>query len=225
MARLNPEFEYANLAIRGRKLRPILAEQLAPALVMKPDLVTIYAGANDVLRPSVDIDGLLADLDAAIGMIRGAGAQVVMFTAFDPGYSKVFGMMRGRFAIYSEYVREISEKHDTSLVDFWRLREYRDARLWDRDRMHMSSAGPQRQALAVSEPPGIELSPERLELDLLPELTAAQLRQANLSWASQYAGPWVKRRLTGVSSGDNLSPRWPTMHHPESSSSVDFART
>lgn len=215
MARSNPEFTYANLAIRGRKLRPILAEQLAPALVMKPDLVSIYAGANDVLRPSVDIDSLMDDLEAGIAMIRGAGAHVVMFTAFDPGYSKIFGMMRGRFAIYSEYVREIAEKYETSLVDFWRMREYRDSRMWDQDRMHMSAAGHQRMAMAVLDTLGIDHKLERLELAELPQLTAAEIRKANFNWASAYAGPWVKRRLTGVSSGDNLSPRWPSLERPD----------
>ncbi len=39
----NPDFRYANLAIRGRLLGPIIDEQLEPALALKPDLVTIYA--------------------------------------------------------------------------------------------------------------------------------------------------------------------------------------
>src|SRR5690554_4294411 len=93
MAQQQPDFQYANLAIRGRKLRPILSEQLAPTLAMAPDLVTIYAGANDVLRPKVDIDGLMVDLDHAIGMLVGAGAHVVTFTAYDPGRSSVWGAM------------------------------------------------------------------------------------------------------------------------------------
>ena len=36
------DFTYANLAIRGRQLLPILADQIEPALEMKPDLVSIY---------------------------------------------------------------------------------------------------------------------------------------------------------------------------------------
>ncbi len=42
----NPDFRYANLAIRGRLLGPIIDEQLEPALALKPDLVTIYAGGT-----------------------------------------------------------------------------------------------------------------------------------------------------------------------------------
>src|SRR6478672_6230134 len=34
-------FGYANLAIRGRLLGPILAEQFGPALALRPELLTI----------------------------------------------------------------------------------------------------------------------------------------------------------------------------------------
>jgi hypothetical protein len=50
-----------------------------------------------------------------------------------------------------------------------------------------------------------------LPLDDRPVLSAADRRAANLEWARTHAGPWVKRRLTGTSSGDGLSPRWPTL--------------
>ena len=47
------DFRYANLAIRGRKMAAILAEQVEPALALHPDLVSVYAGGNDILRPRV----------------------------------------------------------------------------------------------------------------------------------------------------------------------------
>ena len=125
LATQTDDFGYANLAIRGRKLQAVLAEQIQPALALEPDLVTIYAGANDIMRPSVDIDGLVAGYDAALGQVVSAGAHLVMFTAFDPGGFPVFGTMRGRFAVYNEFVREVAEHHGATLVDFWRMREYR----------------------------------------------------------------------------------------------------
>ena len=51
LATLDPDVRYANLAIRGRKLGQIRAEQLAPALAMAPDLASVIGGINDVLRP------------------------------------------------------------------------------------------------------------------------------------------------------------------------------
>jgi lysophospholipase L1-like esterase len=207
----NDDFAYANLAIRGRKLLPIVADQIDPAIAMGPDLVTIYAGANDVLRPRVDIDALMAAYDVAIGRLTDTGARVVTFTAYDPGDAPVFGALRGRFAIYNELVREIAERHGATLVDFWRLRDYRDDRLWDIDRMHMSSAGHQRMAIAVLDALGIEHDLQPLPLADRPVLTPRERRAANLEWARAHAAPWVKRRLTGTSSGDSLSPRWPAL--------------
>ncbi len=150
------DFGYANLAIRGRKLPAILAEQLRPALALQPDLVSIYAGGNDILRPTVDIDSLLALYAAAVGRLRESGAHVVLFTGFDLGFAPLFRHLRGRVAVYNEQVREIADDHEATLVDFWRFREYRDARLWDADRMHMSTAGHQRMAVAVLDALGID---------------------------------------------------------------------
>ncbi|AXT86690.1 SGNH hydrolase [Aeromicrobium sp. A1-2] len=205
------DFAYANLAIRGRKLLQILAEQIEPTLEMQPDLVSIYAGANDVLRPRVDIDRLVEAYDVALGRLTSAGARVVVFTAYDPGGSPVFGALRGRFAIYNELVREVAERHDATLIDFWRLRDYRDDRMWDVDRMHMSSAGHQRMAIAVLDALGIPHDLALPDLGTRQTLTAGERRSANVEWAKAHAAPWVKRRLTGTSSGDSLSARWPDL--------------
>ena len=206
-----PDFGYANLAIRGRKMTAILAEQLEPALDLHPDLVTIYAGGNDLLRPKVDIDALVRHYDEAIARLRETGARVLLFTAFDLGFAPVFRHLRGRVATYNELVREIADVRGATLVDFWRLREYRDERLWDVDRLHMSSAGHQRMAIEVLDTLGVEHDLEPIDLAPLPEMDRRQRRNADLAWARAHAGPWVRRRLRGTSSGDGLAVRRPTL--------------
>ncbi len=204
-------FKYANLAIRGRKLLPILAEQIEPALAMKPDLVSIYAGANDVLRPRIDLDMLVEEYDQALGRLADAGAHLVVFTAYDPGRVPVFAALRGRFAIYNELVRHVADNHGATLVDFWRMDAYRDARLWDTDRMHMSSAGHQFMAIEVLNALGIPHDLVPLELGERERLSRVQQSTGHAQWLRASAGPWVKRRLTGTSSGDDLEPRWPEL--------------
>lgn len=205
------DFGYANLAIRGRKLRPVIDEQVAPALALEPDLVTSYAGANDILRPRVDLDDLATSYDEAVGRLVATGATVVLFTAFDPGGSAIYRPMRGRFALYTEAVREIADRHQTLLVDFWRMREYRDFGFWDTDRMHLGPAGHQRMAMAVLEALGVAHDLEPLPPTQFPELTGRELRAKNVEWARTHAAPWVHRRLTGRSSGDTISPRRPAL--------------
>ena len=48
--------KYANLAIRGRLIKQIYREQFAAALAMKPDLISIIAGGNDLIRPGCSPD-------------------------------------------------------------------------------------------------------------------------------------------------------------------------
>lgn len=211
LARLEPGAEYANLAIRGRKLEPIVAEQVEPALALDPDLITLYAGGNDILRPKVDIDALLSTYDAAVARLTESGARLVLFTAHDPGGWPLFSALRGRFAIYNEGVREIADRHVATIVDFWRIDDYRDVRLWDFDRLHMSAAGHQRMAIAVLDALGVEHGLRPLEQAPLPDLSPARRRAENRRWIREFAVPWIGRRLRGTSSGDDLSPRFPEM--------------
>lgn len=211
LARHDPAFGYANLAIRGRKLKPIIAEQVDPALALEPDLVTIHAGANDVLRPTVDLDDLAAAYDEAIGRLRGAGAHVVLFTIFDPGSRGLYAALRGRMAIFNEHVREIADRHDATLVDMWRMRTEDPAAVFDEDRMHLNAVGHQTIAIAVLEALGIEHTLQPLDPTPPPALAGLERVRAEARWVKEFAAPWVHRRLTGRSSGDTVSARRPTL--------------
>lgn len=149
--------------------------------------------------------------DTAIGRLAASGADVLVVTAYHPGYSPIFGALRGRFVIYNELVREIAECHGATVVDFWRLRDCRDDRRWDTDRLHMSSAGHQRMAIAVLDTLGVEHELAIHDLGERVELSARQRRTANLEWATSHAAPWVRRRLTGTSSGDHVNARRPSL--------------
>lgn len=202
---------YANLAIRGRKLHQVLAEQIEPALAMEPTLVTIYAGGNDILRPKVDIDALVAAYGDGVARLRASGAAVLVFTGFDSGSAPLIGATRGRTAIYNELVREMAEDQGAELVDYWRMRQLQDERYWDVDRLHMSAAGHILVAKKVLE---VLRSADTIDLPEL-ETQAARGRLEQLRhdarWAREYFGPWIGRRLRGVSSGDGMSPKYPRL--------------
>jgi lysophospholipase L1-like esterase len=209
LARGNPDFGYANLAIRGRLLGPIIDEQLEPAVALRPDLVTIYAGGNNLMRPKLDLDALAAEYDAAIGKLAATGARVLMWTAYDGSWAPVFGVLRGRWAVYNELVREIADRHNATIVDFWRFTEYRDLRMWDFDRLHMSAAGHHNMALRVLELLGVPHTLEPVRFDEAPLLTRAAQRADDRRWMREFFVPWVARRVRGVSSGDGISPKHP----------------
>lgn len=214
LAEATDGFGYANLAIRGRKMAAILGDQLEPALSLRPDLVTSYAGANDIMRPRVHLDTLAASYDEAVSRLAAGGATIVLFTAFDPGGSALYRPLRGRFALYTEAVREIADRHGALVVDFWRMREYRDFGFWDTDRMHLGPAGHQRMAMAVLDTLGVPHRLEPLPPTEHPELSALsarEMRARHAVWARTHAAPWVHRRLTGRSSGDGISPKRPAL--------------
>ena len=211
LAAQQPGFGYANLAIRGRKLRAIIAEQVEPAVTMRPDLVTIYAGANDIMRPKVDIDALVEEYDAGLGKLAGTGARLLVWTAFDPGGSKIYRPLRGRFALYNEMVRWSAERHGATVVDYWRMHDYRDWRMWDADRMHMGPLGHQRMAAAVLDTLGVAHDLAPTNLAAAAPVTRREQARANAQWSKEFLAPWVHRRLTGRSSGDSLAARRPDL--------------
>ena len=211
LATRTDDFGYANLAIRGRKLRPIVAEQLEPAIALGPDLVTIHAGGNDVLRPRVDLDGLARAYDDAVARLTATGARVVMFTIVDPGPSGIYGPVRGRMAIFNEWVREIADARGITVVDMWRMRDVEMVQVMDTDRMHLNAAGHQHMAIAVLDALGVEHDLQPLPTRLVPVLARRARLAADVRWTREFLGPWVHRRVTGRSSGDGVLPKRPTL--------------
>jgi lysophospholipase L1-like esterase len=203
-------FAYANLAVRGRLLQQILDEQVEPALELHPDLVTISAGGNDIIRPGTDPDEVAARLDTGIARLAADGATVVLFNGPDIGMTPVLGRLRGKVAIYNENLRTIALRHDAVVADMWSLRELSDARMWAPDRLHFSPVGHQTVARMVLGTLDVEHELEPYEAEPLPRQSWRQARRDDIGWAREYFGPWILRRLRHQSSGDGVQPKRPT---------------
>lgn len=205
---------YANLAIRGKVLSQVAAEQLQPALDLRPDLVSLAAGGNDLLRPKADPDALAASFEQIVVPLKTAGIQVMVFTGFDPGGFPLLRLVRDKAAAFNERLRVIAERHDCLHVDLWSMSVLADPRQWCADRLHLAPDGHRRVALRACEVVGVPVHEDWREP--LPEahvgpgwLTA---RKQDLHWARTYAAPWLRRRLTGISSGDGMTPKRPDLH-------------
>ncbi|MGQ1797822.1 SGNH/GDSL hydrolase family protein [Kocuria oceani] len=207
--RLSPGLSYANLAIRGRVFRQIVDEQVPAALELSPDLVTVCAGGNDMLRPGADPDAIAEELDEVVGRMGADGASVVLFDGPDIGATPVLRGIRGRVAVYNENVRVVASRHDAALVDLWGLRELADPAMWAPDRLHFSPLGHHRIAVEVLDTLGVEhgLVPERVLAR--PPVPWRQARREDLVWAHRYLRPWVARRIRRTSSGPQVGPKRP----------------
>ena len=115
-------------------------QQLAPCLALKPDLVTLSAGGNDLIRPGGDPDALAEKLDSVVQILAMGGATVVLFNGPDTG-SSVLGRIRSKVAIYNENLRTVAARHDAIIADMWSLRQLNDPQMWDEDRLHFSPLG------------------------------------------------------------------------------------
>lgn len=210
LSRDRDDFRYANLAIRGRLLGQILDEQLEPALALKPDLVSISAGGNDLIRPGSDPDSLAERLDAAVGKMTAAGSTVLLFNGPDIRDTPVLGMVRGRVAIYNENLRTIASRHDAVVADMWSLRELTDPQMWAEDRLHFAPLGHHTIAIMALNALNVShsLVPQRPQP--LPPQKWQTARAEDLVWAREFLVPWVLRRLRHQSSGDGISAKRPT---------------
>jgi lysophospholipase L1-like esterase len=204
--------EYANLAIRGRLLRPILAQQVPAALELGPDLVSLVGGGNDLLRPAADPDRMAADLEGAVVRLRAAGADVLLGTGVDARDSPIVRRTRGRVAILNAHIWSIARRHDAHVLDLWGMRSLRDWRMWAEDRIHLTGEGHARVAQAALVALGLAPDDDRWDdpLTPLPPVPRLEQARADAAWLRTHAYPWATRRLRGKSSGDARTPKRPS---------------
>jgi lysophospholipase L1-like esterase len=203
--------QYANLAIRGRLLKQILDEQVEPAIELRPELVSLWGGGNDMLRVDSDPDKMAAQMERAVGRLRSSGIDVLLFLGVDTKDSPIIGLARKRTAVYNLHLSRIAREHGCYLVDSWGMRVLMDFRLWADDRIHLNSEGHRRVANACLATLGLEPELPNWK-DPLPPEAERSLRQTaewHRDWLVQHVGPWLGRRARGVSSGDGRTAKHP----------------
>lgn len=205
----NPDMCYANLAVRGRTMDEILDEQIQAAVMLEPDIVTIYAGMNDLLMVRNNIDAMMARYADALKALQQTGAVVLTFTAADLGTVPLFRRLRGRAAIYNELLRTVVDDLGVQLVDFWRFNEFRDPRLWAGDRIHLSPTGHERMAAKVLDTLTVPHGLTSRSAALLNSTPPEHSWWTNFCWAAAFAAPWVARRLRRVTPGAGVEPKLP----------------
>ncbi|WP_410655695.1 SGNH/GDSL hydrolase family protein [Amycolatopsis sp. lyj-112] len=207
------DFQYANLALRGKMLDEILDEQLPIALEVKPDLVTLCAGGNDIIVPGADVDAVAARLEEGVAKLRQAGIPVLIFNGPDTKYLSVMHVLRGKVGIYNAHLWAIADRHGAKLVDMWAMAPLHDRRAWSDDRLHFTPEAHRRIALRAAEVLGVPAADDWREP--WPESdephTWITSRRSDLEWTKAHLLPWIRRQLKGQSMGDGLSPKRPEL--------------
>jgi lysophospholipase L1-like esterase len=199
-------FDYANLAVRGRLIRDITGPQTDAAIALKPDLVTIWAGGNDCLRPGIDGDDLTRRYEGAVRRLRASGADVLLVTAYNAAQTPGLSWTASRSGVLTANLWSIASAHGCYVCDVWGFGALRDPRLWAYDRIHLTPQGHARLASRAWEALGFPVDPNyaRPLPALEPESTLERAKET-AGWVKFFLLPWVGRRVTGRSSGDGRS--------------------
>lgn len=209
-----PGLLYANLAVRGRRIRDVIDDQLPQALAMRPDLITSCIGMNDVTRPGRSFGRALADLEYLHDRLAETGATVVTTTFPDLVRILPVGrLIAGRVIEINEVIRAAAAQHGFGLVDLHRASSMQDPDTWSVDRVHGSSRGHELFAAAAAEALGLPGSSHDWAHAgahvVRPGLRSRMYSQ--VMWSQNLLMPWLWRHLRGRSSGDGREPKRPQL--------------
>ena len=219
MATAHPDFTYANLAVRGKLVNQVIAEQITAALdqVTGPEtLISFHAGANDVIRPGYKADVVLAQYADAVRRIAASGATVLLFTVLERtgNTGRSAKMWEERFGAFNKNVRAVAQEVGAIVADANEERAFSDRRFLAFDRLHLNAMGHERVAQAVLEILELPFDAGWRE-PLPPAKPEPKVLRAIVTviWFITFALPWMWRRARGKSSGDGRSCKYPIAIH------------
>lgn len=211
IARRQGGLHYANLAVRGRLTAEIVSTQLRPAIELRPDLVSVVVGMNDLIRPKINLARVADLFTHLVASLAGTGAVVLTATLPDPGaVVPLPGLIRRRFAArlgrFNDHVRTIANDHGAQCLDL-ASHAVRDIAGWSEDRLHPGPYGHQMVAdefLAMLT--GVRSAVNESRPIVLP--IGGGVRE-QVRWFVESAGPWLWRRVTGRAEGALATAKLP----------------
>ena len=209
-----PGLMYANLAVRGRQIRDVLDKQLPAALAMRPDLITVCVGMNDVTRPGPGFDRTLAELDDLHARLSQSAATVVTTTFPDIASILPVGrLLASRVIEVNDAIRTAADRHGFCLVDLYGAPSMAESDTWSADRVHGSPKGHMLFAAAAAEALGLPGSNHDWA-ESSPGAGRPSVRSqvySQVLWTHNLFLPWLWRHARGRSAGDGRVPRRPQL--------------
>ncbi|CAO5180496.1 Lysophospholipase L1-like esterase [Frankia sp. AiPs1] len=149
--------DYTNLATTGATARDVRLRQLPAALALSPQLATVVAGMNDILKPAFDPLRLRQDLIWTVSRLRVEGVTVLTATMPDPG--RLLRLPAPLARLLADRVGQLNAavyaaaRHDTGVlvVDLGHHPAVRRRSSFDVDRVHPGPYGHQLIAQAFAQ--------------------------------------------------------------------------
>jgi lysophospholipase L1-like esterase len=141
-----PGLAVLNLGRRNLLAAEVRASQLDAALAFRPDLAIVSAGGNDSLRHSFDTGAVERELDAIVGPLRRAGADVLLLELMDIVASGLVprehaAALDGRMRRLAALTRRVARRHGAILVAMRGHAASADPGVYASDRLHLNTRG------------------------------------------------------------------------------------
>jgi lysophospholipase L1-like esterase len=151
---LGPDTHYENLATVGATSEQVEAEQLPRALELRPDVVTLVCGANDVLESTrPDADAYAVRLSRMFARLRDNAPGVEILTATYPDLSRFLDLRpRTRARVmkgmrrFNAACRSVAERHGIAVLEGSSHPAAQRRATFAEDGFHLSSEGHRRAA-------------------------------------------------------------------------------
>lgn len=197
---------YANLAIRGKLIQRIVEEQLERALALRPTHLSFNGGGNDMLRPRTPISRVADAFSHVLRRCDEEGVTMIVLSGANPSAQLPLSRLIQRRGdeLSDAVTARIRGRDDLVVALNWPDAALSDPSFWSEDRLHMNSRGHHRVAARVLEALGERAPAEWWRLEE-PDTTT---RLGRGRYVREHLGPWVRRRLTGTSSGDGREPKY-----------------
>lgn len=199
------QFEYANFALRGSKIKTIMDWQLKRALKVNADLVTVMAGSNDLTLAPEKLPGLRQAYREGLQKLVESGSAVIIANTINPLHLKVFKPLRYRAERMSDLISGLGHEFNLPVLDLFGIEHFSDICFWADDMVHFSGHGHVKVANEAAKL--LDLKYRFREAESYERLVPVRGVKETLRWIHKDVIPFTHRKLKGVTSGDGMSPK------------------
>lgn len=142
----SPVLEYTNLAKRGLITKEIREQQLDEALALNPSLVSIIAGANDILKGRWNREVFEEQLKLMVDSLSKSGATIIIgnlpdFTVRIPMPDEQKQLIIGQLIEANDIIQSLSKEYNLFHINLWSHSITKDNTFWSKDFVHPNSLG------------------------------------------------------------------------------------
>jgi len=201
----NRDFEFANFALRGSKIKTIMDWQLKKALSVNADLVTVMAGSNDLTVAPEKLPELRSIYRDGLQQLVDSGSDVIIANTINPLHLNIFKPLRYRAERMSDLITGLGHEFNLPVLDLFGIEHFSDLCYWAEDMVHFSGHGHVKVANEAAKI--LDLKYRFREAEPYERSAPARGVKETIRWIHKDVIPFTHRKLKGVTSGDGLSPK------------------